>query len=399
MLSVGRAKKRSACRTCGVHKSFEFERRDDVFRLRISELVELFHRDRVEARRNNYRAVFFFDYLILRFVIYRACGADLRANAAFSRFQHRAVIRVDRGDLRNRLRERDIYRSSVVHTEVELVRHFFLRTFLGAESASCANILFDISRLLPDLDVEIADETADFGHLGIGKDPDILILSDVYHLRRQNASGAVQSRECLVELSHFSADRRFFLNYIDGKTRICDVESGLNSRNASADNERAFRNGALSGGERRVEIDFCDSGFREDYRFFRTYRHLFMYPRALLADICDLDHIRVQPCGGCRFSESRFVHTRRTGADNNTRQFVFGNGGFDHILSRLGTHILIVGGENDARFVLQRRRNGFYINRSGYIRAAMANENSDPLHGSFLLSYLEYLRSALMIAC
>ena len=111
-----------------------------------------------------------------------------------------------------------------------------------------------------------------------------------------------------------------------------------------------------------------------------------MYPRTLFADIGYLNHIRVKTCRGGGFSERRLVHTRRAGANDDTRQFMLGYRFLYHVLSRLGTHVLIVGGENDTRFVFQRRRNGFNVNRPGYIRAAMANENSDSLHGSFLLS-------------
>ena len=76
-----------------------------------------------------------------------------------------------------------------------------------------------------------------------------------------------------------------------------------------------------------------------------------MYPRALLAHVCYLHHIGVDPGCGSRLSECSFVHTGRAGADNNTRQSVFMNGILYHILTCLRTHVLIVFGNYNARLI------------------------------------------------
>ena len=51
-----------------------------------------------------------------------------------------------------------------------------------------------------------------------------------------------------------------FLDDIDLETRVRDIERGLNARDAAADDKRPLRNGAGSGGQRRVELHLCDRG-------------------------------------------------------------------------------------------------------------------------------------------
>jgi hypothetical protein len=58
---------------------------------------------------------------------------------------------------------------------------------------------------------------------------------------------------------------------------------------------------------------------------------------------------------------------------------------FDHVLSRLGTPILIVGGKDDAGFVFESVGYRLYVYGAGNITAAPANKHTYSLHGLFLL--------------
>ena len=89
-------------------------------------------------------------------------------------------------------------------------------------------------------------------------------------------------------------------------------------------------------------------------------------------------------------------------------------------LTGFGAHVLVFGGEYDARLMSERFRNGAYIDRSGNVRTAVAYKNADFLHfynralpcKAFLSYgdyrdcrpsgrrlYFAYLRNALTIAC
>ena len=123
-----------------------------------------------------------------------------------------------------------------------------------------------------------------------------------------------------------------------------------------------------------------------------------MYPGALLTDIGDLHHIRIQTGRLCSLTESSLVHTGRAGTDNNTGKAMFPDCVADDILTGLGTHILIVGGENNTGLIFERLCHCDDVYSAGDIASAPAYEYSDSLHLRFL-PYLVYFRNALTIAC
>ena len=262
VLAVGRAQELARGRACGVRQTLELERRDDVLRAIISILVEFLKADRLEAGRDYNGAVLFVDVFIPLLIVDRTRGADFRAEAAFAVFQHVAGVGVDDGDLRNGLRERNIDRASIVHAEIKLVRHLLHRAFFHACAAARTEVLVYKACFSFDLHAEIADKAADARDLAVGENADILVLRGVDHLRGQNARGAVERRECLVELCHLAADRRLLLDDVDGKSGFGDIECRLYAGNTAADDERALRDGCLARGERRVQMHLRDGGSR-----------------------------------------------------------------------------------------------------------------------------------------
>ena len=131
------------------------------------------------------------------------------------------------------------------------------------------------------------------------------------HFRSEYTRRTVESREGLVELSHLSADRGIFFDYIDLEARVGDVKSCLNTRDASADDERAFCDGRLSRGKRSIKGDLCHGGTCEHDSFKSGKSLVFMYPRALFTDVGDFYHIWIQPCRRSSLSEGVLVHTGR----------------------------------------------------------------------------------------
>ena len=278
VLLIGRTEQCTACRTGGIHEPLQLQGGDNVLRLGVRVFVVLFQRDRVVAGRRDDGAVILGDVFVLLRIVDGARGADLGTHAALAGFQHRAVVRIDRRDLRNGLRERDIDGAPLVHAQIELIWHLLLRTFLGTQPAAGADVLFDVACLALDFDVEIADEAADLRHLAVREDADFFVLSGVDHFRGQDARRAVQGREGLVELRHFAADGGLGFDDIDRETRVRDVERGLDSRDAAADDQCALGDRGLARCERCVQLDLGDGGFAQNDRLFGAGFFVLMDP-------------------------------------------------------------------------------------------------------------------------
>jgi hypothetical protein len=77
------------------------------------------------------------------------------------------------------------------------------------------------------------------------------------------------------------------------------------------------------------------------------------------------------------------VHSGGAGANNDTRQFVFGDRVLDDILSCLRTHILIIGGKNDAGFVFQGIGYCLHVNGACDITTTPTDKNTNSLHFVF----------------
>ena len=378
--AVGRAQERAARRARGVHEALKFQARDDVRALAVGEFIEFGKVDGVEARRGDDGAVFLLDEGVGLLVVDRAGGTDLCAHTALAVFEHAAVVRVDGRDLRHGLCEGDIDGAAVVHAEVEFVRDLLLRALLGAKAAASADIFLDEARFAADLHVEVADEAAHGFDLGVGIDVDLLVLRAVDHLRGQDARGAVERREGLVDLGHLAADGRLLFHDIDLKSGLGDVERRLDARDAAADDERPLGHGAAARGQGRVQMYLGDGGPAEDDGLFRARFLILVDPGALLADVGDLDHIGVETCFFAGLAERLLVHSGGARTDDYAGQPVFVDLLLDHLLAGLGTHVLIIGGENNARLFCKRLRDSFHVDGRGNVAAAPAYEDADPLH-------------------
>jgi hypothetical protein len=73
---------------------------------------------------------------------------------------------------------------------------------------------------------------------------------------------------------------------------------------------------------------------------------------------------------------------------------MFRNGILDHILTCLGTHILIIGGKDDTGFVFQSIGHRLNVNRTGDITATPTYKNTNSLHLSFPPLFTVFSESA-----
>ena len=113
---------------------------------------------------------------------------------------------------------------------------------------------------------------------------------------------------------------------------------------------------------------------------FRARLLVLVDPGALLADVGDLDHIGVETCFFTGLAERLLVHSGGARTDDHAGQPVFVDLLLDHLLAGLGTHVLIIGGENNAGLLCERLRDCFHVDGRGNVAAAPAYEDADSLH-------------------
>ncbi len=117
-----------------------------------------------------------------------------------------SILLVDRVSHRHGLGEGDIDGFAHPCLHIPFVRGFD-RADLGAVSAA-GTVRLHIAGVLIDIDLEVADKTADTLHLGIGHEMDVLVLAHGHHFRRTDTGRTVQGREGLVKLEHVTPDGR-----------------------------------------------------------------------------------------------------------------------------------------------------------------------------------------------
>ena len=74
----------------------------------------------------------------------------------------------------------------------------------------------------------------------MGVQRDVRVLGHVHHLGGENAGGAVNGGEGLVELRHLAADGAFAFHHDNADAGISRVEGGLDASHAAADHQHAL---------------------------------------------------------------------------------------------------------------------------------------------------------------
>ena len=219
--------------------------------------------------------------------------------------------------------------------------------------------------------------------------------SRLHHLRCKDTCGTVQSRESLVKLGHSSADTRCFLHDIYFIACVCNIKSSLDTGDTASDHQRAFCNTALAWFQRGIQVYFGNSSPHQDHCLFRCLFDILMNPGTMLADICDLHHIRIQSGSLRCLSEGGLMHTRGTGTDYHSCQILFFDGFCDQRLSCFRTHILIIFCMDNTRLHHSHLCYFFNVYCCCDIASAVTDKYSYSLHANYLL----YLLNALTKSC
>ena len=218
---------------------------------------------------------------------------------------------VDHRYIRHCLCKRHIDRSARIQPHIEFALCFPGRALFRAHTAACTQVFLYIPRFFADIHRKVTHKAGYLFHLAVGIQMYFFMLCSVHHFRREDAGCTVERWKRLVELRHFSANSRRLFDNIYLVTCVCNIERRLNARNTAADHERPFYDGTLPCRQGRVQIQLGDRRLCQYDRLFRALSLIFMDPRALFTDICDLDHIRIQSRCRCRLAKRRFMHPRR----------------------------------------------------------------------------------------
>jgi len=101
-----------------------------------------------------------------------------------------------------------------------------------------------------------------------------------------------------------------------------------------------------------------------------------MDPGALLPDIGDFHHVRIQTRSLCSFAERGLMHARGAGAHHNSGQSFFLYGVLDHKLAGFRAHVGIIRCKNNVWFFPNGSCNLTYIHSSRNVASAPTDKNS-----------------------
>ena len=218
---------------------------------------------------------------------------------------------VDQEGVGDRLREGDVDRLPHADPGVELARHEG-RADLGAGVAGDAGDLVDPARVLPHRDLVVPGRTAHALDLGVGPQGDVLVLAHRNHLRRQDAGGAVEGREGLVEHGHLPADGAELLDEVDLLPGARDFQGGLDAADAAADDKRVGMDGLVLGRCRQPVRNPVDRAVQHGLGALGRTRRA----RTVSDERCENDFFRILAREGHRARERRLVVAGGIGGDD-----------------------------------------------------------------------------------
>jgi hypothetical protein len=257
---------------------------------------------------------------------------------------------IDQHHLGRGLRERDIDRLALAEALVELVGE--LRLLIDAVGdaflAAGAEVLVDVARLALDGDGEVADVAVHLGDFGVAPERDVLVRADLGHLRRQDAGGAVERGERLVELRHVAADGGLALDQEDLLAGVGQGHGGVDAGDAAADDQHVGMDRHSLDFERLVIGHAFDGGAREGLGLLGGFLAVGVHPRVVLADVDHVEEERIQPAGLRGGAESVLVQQRRTGGNDHAVELELADVLLDELLARVRAHVFVVPREGNA---------------------------------------------------
>ena len=206
-----------------------------------------------------------------------------------------------------------------------------------------------------------------------------------HHLRGEDAGGAVEGRERLVELGHVPADRRLALDEVDREAGVGDLERRRDPGDPAADDERRRVDRDAERLERDLLADPQDAAGDDRLGLGRGGDLVGVDPRDLLADRHELAQVGVEAGALAGAAERLLVHVRRAGRDDDAVEPQLLDVLLDQLLAEARAHERVVAGHDDPVRPEPLGRpvaDGRDVDGPGDVRAAVADVDADPRHRS-----------------
>ena len=311
-----------------------------------------------------------------------AAGFDARLLALVGQdaaLEIEADLRVDQHHLGRGLGERDVDRLALAEALVEFVGELGLLVDAVGDAllAAGAEVLVDVPGLALDGDGVVADVAVHLHDLGIAPQRDVLVRADLGHLRGEDAGGAIQRREGLVELRHVPADGGLALDEVNLLAGVGQGQRGVDAGDAAADHEDVGMDGNFFHLQGLVVRHALDGGAGQGLGLGGGLRAVGVHPRVVLADVDHVEEERIQPAGRDRVAEGAFVEQGRAGGDDDPVQVELLDVLLDELLARIGAHVLVVAGQDHAGKLLDVFRDRRAVDHAGDVVPAMADVETD----------------------
>ena len=366
--------------TGGVHQPLQLQGGNHILALLIGIFAVLVQLDGIEPGGDHDRAVFPGDDLVLLGIVNGSRLAELFTDAALAGFQLDAGSGVDHRHVGNGLGKGGVDGAAGIQPSVEFIQRLLGGAFFLTHAAAGALVHVHVTRLLADVHRKAAHKAGYPLHLAVGVQGDILVGGGVHHFWGQNTGGAVQGGEGLVQLGHAPADGRLLFHNVHLEPGVGNVQRGLDTGDAAADDQRPLGHLTGTGQKRRVQMHLGNGSPHENDGLLGCLLHIFMNPGAVLPDVGDFHQIGVQPVLFRTLAEGGLMHPGRAGADHQAIQLLFPDGLGNAGLTRLGAHIGIVLGVYHARLPKRQLHHLFHIHRGGNIAAAVADKYTNSAH-------------------
>ena len=214
--------------------------------------------------------------------------------------------------------------------------------------AAGAEVLVDVARPALDAHGVIADVAVHLGDFRVAPERDVRVRAHLGHLGRQNAGGAIQRRERLVELGHVAADGRLALDEVNFLARVGQGQRGVNAGNAAAHHQHVGMDGDLLDFQGSMPRHARDGGARQGLGLLGGLGAVGMHPGIMLADVDHVEEEGVQTSGLDRAPERMLVQQRGAGGHHHAVEPELLDVLLDHLLARVGAHVLVVARQGDA---------------------------------------------------
>ena len=277
-----------------------------------------------------------------------------------------------------------------------LIRHLY-GTYLQALPAPCASRLVHIPGTQGNLRLIISYKPFQVNQFPRSQDLDILVGLNQLHQRCQELACLGHVGKGVGPFGHVPP--QIGLPFEQGHLKTCfrHVFGCRQSRNSPSDDQSGGDHGGFFFLKGFLKMHAGNRRGHQLLRLLRGNLAVRMHPGTLLPDIGLLEIVGVDPTLLHDLSKGRLVHPGGAGRDNHSVQLMFPDIFPNHLLSRIGTHVLVILGEHDIRKGLCVIPHGGHVHNRGDIDAAMTDVNPDP-HAASSLDRIVMARDAAPLA-